>query len=354
MVAFAIITRSVSEVWERASLTLRVTMDRVSDASEDQLRNSYCNLQSEFDVKRLSGRTTKHCLALPFENSRGSPMRPDKYRKRQIAPRADDRLRRQIAQEAARRMYPLIGPEKSPGPLRDAEESDYYQAKRKAAAVLGHRVRPGDFPSDHEIREEVVALSRSPAPPDPETLANKADLALDPETIAEGGSGPRLADHLDRFTIYKLRLEPLESVKQNSRTHPEGDVLYHSLQVFELARAERPYDEEFLLAALLHDVGKGIDPSDPVAATLEALDGAIPDRTARLIAQLKNASALREGNLGAKARRALGSDAACDDLNLLIDLDQAGRVPGAPVSSVDEALAYLRGLEDEDYLEENG
>ncbi len=40
LAAFAIITRSVSEVWERASLTLRVTMDRVSDASEDQLRNS--------------------------------------------------------------------------------------------------------------------------------------------------------------------------------------------------------------------------------------------------------------------------------------------------------------------------
>ncbi len=47
MAAFAIITRSVSEVWERASLTLRVTMDRVSDASEDQLRNSYpdCGFQ---------------------------------------------------------------------------------------------------------------------------------------------------------------------------------------------------------------------------------------------------------------------------------------------------------------------
>ncbi len=46
MAAFAIITRSVSEVWERASLTLRVTMDRVSDASEDQLRNSYRNQPS--------------------------------------------------------------------------------------------------------------------------------------------------------------------------------------------------------------------------------------------------------------------------------------------------------------------
>jgi len=41
--------------------------------------------------------------------------------------------------------------------------------------------------------------------------------------------------------------------------------------VFDLARDQLPYDEEFLLAALLHDVGKGIDPHDHVAAGLEAL-----------------------------------------------------------------------------------
>ena len=47
--------------------------------------------------------------------------------------------------------------------------------------------------------------------------------------------------------------------------HPEGDALYHSLQVFHLAREARPYDEEFLLAALLHDVGKAVDPQDHAA-----------------------------------------------------------------------------------------
>ena len=44
---------------------------------------------------------------------------------------------------------------------------------------------------------------------------------------------------------------------------------------FDLARDELPYDEEFLLAALLHDVGKAIDPHDHVAAGLEALEGYI-------------------------------------------------------------------------------
>ena len=33
------------------------------------------------------------------------------------------------------------------GRLREATEAEFYTAKRKAAAVLGHTVRPGDLPS---------------------------------------------------------------------------------------------------------------------------------------------------------------------------------------------------------------
>src|SRR5690242_7079728 len=67
---------------------------------------------------------------------------------------------------------------------------------------------------------------------------------------------------VDPYQLFRLLLLPLENVKQNPKYHPEGDVLYHLLQVFELARDERPWDEEFLQAAILHDVGKGIDPYD--------------------------------------------------------------------------------------------
>src|SRR5262249_45912542 len=140
-------------------------------------------------------------------------------------------------------------------------------------------------------------------------------------------------------------LLPLENVGQSARHHPEGDMLYHSLQVFELARDERPYDEEFLLAALLHDVGKGIDPGDHVAAGLSALEGLITERTRFLIEHHMDAHAYRAGTLGARLRRVLESSPDFEDLLLLRQLDDAGRVPGAVVGTVDEALEYLKVLE---------
>jgi HD domain len=150
---------------------------------------------------------------------------------------------------------------------------------------------------------------------------------------------------VDPYQLYRMLLLPLEEVKQPARYHPEGDVLYHSLQVFELARDHRPYDEEFLLAALLHDVGKGMDPSDHVGAALSALDGVITERTRFLIAHHMDAQALRAGKLPGKLRRELQASPDFDDLMLLRELDDAGRVPGAVVGTVDEALDYLKELE---------
>ena len=134
-------------------------------------------------------------------------------------------------------------------------------------------------------------------------------------------------------------------MKQSPRYHPEGDVLYHSLQVFELARDHRPYDEEFLLAALLHDVGKGLDPADHVGAALDALDGLITERTQFLIEHHMEAHDYKTGALPPKQRRELEASPDFDDLLLLRELDDAGRVPGATVGTVDEALDYLKELE---------
>ena len=274
----------------------------------------------------------------------------DRYRSRFRLAGATSRLRHQIAQEAARRLFAAIvpqGEEPPPGWLDAPSSNEFYLAKRKAAAVLGHRVRPGDLPSDDEVRELLCSLRRAahrPSEPRDDTPGR------DDEDESQGPVAS-LADYLDRFAIYKLRLAPLESVKQNPKYHPEGDALYHSLQVFQLARDARPYDEEFLLAALLHDVGKAIDPLEHAAAGVEALRGAVTERTLWLIAHHMDLLAARDRTLSPRIRRELEASESFEDLKLLRDLDDAGRVPGQAVESLDEALDYLKGLEQESYLD---
>jgi hypothetical protein len=205
------------------------------------------------------------------------------------------RLRRQIALEAARLIF-----------LQ--QETEYYRAKLQAARrlCLGC-VIPADLPSTREIRTQLQAIRRS----------SGAGMT-DPIASDEGpGPAPAESDSLDRFRVYQLLLAPLETVKLNPKYHPEGDALYHSLQVFELAWELLPYDEEFQLAALLHDVGRAIEPRDPVAAGLEALAGHITPRTAWLIGNQPQAAALREGTLGARSRRRLEANESFDDLMLL-------------------------------------
>jgi predicted nucleotidyltransferase len=163
------------------------------------------------------------------------------------------------------------------------------------------------------------------------------DASLD-QSVLEAES------RVDRFQIYEMLLLPLENVKENPQYHAEGDALYHSLQVFELARRELPYDEEFLLAALLHDVGKAIDPADHVAAGLEALAGYITPRIAWLIEHHMEGQHLLDGSLGARARRRLEASENYEELKLLVRCDRAGRVRGAEAPDVVEALDYLREL----------
>ncbi len=148
----------------------------------------------------------------------------------------------------------------------------------------------------------------------------------------------------DAYAVFRMLLLPLENVQQSAKHHPEGDVQYHLLQVFELARDARPYDEEFLLAALLHDVGKGIDPHDHVAAGLSVLEGLITERTQFLIEHHMDALAYKAGTLGARGRRFLEGSEHFEDLMLLRELDTQGRVRGAIVGTVDEALDYVREL----------
>ncbi len=62
----------------------------------------------------------------------------------------------------------------------------------------------------------------------------------------------------------------------------------------------------------------------------------------------------RERPISGRLRRELEESEWFDDLKLLRELDDAGRVPGQPVGTLDEALAYIRGLETESYLADVG
>ncbi|MDP6445641.1 MAG: HD domain-containing protein [Pirellulaceae bacterium] len=151
-------------------------------------------------------------------------------------------------------------------------------------------------------------------------------------------------EKIDRFQVYEALLLPLENVRQSRKYHPEGDALYHSLQVFQLASDELPYDEEFLLAALLHDVGKAIDPGDHVLAGVEALQGFITERTTWLIQHHMDAHRVLDREIGRRAHRRLRESESYDELILLCRCDRGGRVAGADAPELDEALDYLREI----------
>lgn len=153
---------------------------------------------------------------------------------------------------------------------------------------------------------------------------------------------------VNRWLAYRSLLLPLEEVKQPPRLHPEGDALYHSLQVFEIVREQASYDEELQLAALLHDVGKAIDAVDPRAAALEALAGLITERTHWLIEHLAEAELILTGEIGARAHRRLKESEDFDDLMLLARANRAGRKSGIEVCDVDEALVFIQLLAADD------
>ena len=150
---------------------------------------------------------------------------------------------------------------------------------------------------------------------------------------------------IDRFQVFYSLLLPLENVKQNPAYHPEGDALYHSLQVYDLACDRLPYDEEFLLAALLHDVGKAIDPYDHVASGLDALAGFITPRTTWLIENHMLAHKLHDRTIGARARKRLRQNESYDELVLLNECDRGGRKSGVKTTELEDALEAIREME---------
>ncbi len=211
--------------------------------------------------------------------------------------------------------------------LSSRRETNFTHAKWRAArSITRCYIRVDNLPTDMEIR---VVLQQIMA-------AGGHSVVLDSTS-----AGSR---H-EQFLLSLLL--PLDRVQQPRDSHPEGDVLYHSLQVFELAREHRDWDEDFLMAALFHDIGKGIDPFDHVGAALRVLKGHITERTHWLIENHTLAHRIADGTIGARAWRRLSQSEDGETLKLLASCDREGRVPGRIVCTPQEALAFIYALSEE-------
>lgn len=236
-----------------------------------------------------------------------------------------DKLRRRICFDAAQLLH-------------SRRETSFRTAKWRATrAITRSYVAAESVPTDMEIRMALQQLVSVTVPVD----------------IADDRTENSAAIPDSRFDRYFSLLEPLDRVRLNRDTHPEGDLLYHSLQVFELAREARPWDEEFVTAALLHDVGRGIDPFDAETATLKSLAGIVWERTIWFVENLPTQHRLYDGTIGIRARRRLSQHEDGEDLKLLAKCDSNGRVPGRRVCELDEAIDYLKSLAADDFCQDS-
>jgi hypothetical protein len=136
-------------------------------------------------------------------------------------------------------------------------------------------------------------------------------------------------------THLHLLLNSLDGVPQNPHYHPEGDALYHSLQVFQLAHHSSS-DPALWAAALLHDIGKAVSDKDHAIIGAEKLEGLLSPRIVWLVRHhLHLLTAPR------RTRRWLRNTLQLRELEQLHAWDLRGRSPYASVMSPKEALNVL-------------
>lgn len=130
-------------------------------------------------------------------------------------------------------------------------------------------------------------------------------------------------------------LQSLSGISQSPVFHPEGDALFHSLQVFDHALADTR-DPVLLAAALFHDVGKAIDGPTHDLEGRSLLEGLLSDDVLWLVEH--HLDLLREP---AKCKRKLAGTARLSMLQKLRRYDLAGRDPTARVRDAEWAVDTL-------------
>lgn len=127
-------------------------------------------------------------------------------------------------------------------------------------------------------------------------------------------------------------LQSLAGISQSPAFHPEGDALFHSLQVFDCALADTR-DPVLLGAALFHDVGKAIDGPTHDVEGRSLLEGLLSDEVLWLVEH--HLDLLREP---AKCRRKHAGTGRLSMLQKLRRYDLAGRDPTARVRDAEWAV----------------
>lgn len=119
--------------------------------------------------------------------------------------------------------------------------------------------------------------------------------------------------------------------------HPEGDALFHSLQVYLHARSATT-DPQLWAAALLHDVGKGLGGAHEVEGAA-LLDGLVPPRLVWLVRH--HLDLMRAPH---RTRRRWRGTPRLRDLEALRRWDVAGRDPDARVGTVEDAVDSIMSV----------
>ena len=141
-------------------------------------------------------------------------------------------------------------------------------------------------------------------------------------------------EHLARYLISIL--DSLDGIEENPIHHPEGDCLYHSLQVFQHALSET--DKPTLwAAALFHDVGKSVNYIHHAVAGSDMLEGLLnPNITWLTRHHLDLLKSPR------KTRQKWKGTQQLSDLESLRRWDLAGRQTTVAVMSTQEAVDILQ------------
>lgn len=158
--------------------------------------------------------------------------------------------------------------------------------------------------------------------------------SIDPAPAEQASA--KATSHKAHIRNYLLALlEELQYVEQLPRFHPEGDALYHSIQVYQCAVRETK-DPELLAAALFHDVGKAIDYPQHDQVGADAIEGVLSSRITWLVRHHLDLLIRPQ-----KTRRVLAGKQKLTELEQLRRWDLAGRRLDVSVMSPQQALDQL-------------